>query len=208
MKKYITIAALLAAGSAFANALTITEDTEMMGAGNLFAGAFDFSFTISDIKSVTEDYDIILSYYQVNNGDNHTVNAFKLKSDGTLTLDRGKNLTLIDNELTSASTIGTTHDFSKFTKIGSNEAYILTAGTYTVDYLGGANGSAAADLYLEGVKVASFTGGNHNMNGAASGGLTLNVKVNDAYVIPEPSTFGLLAGLGALALVGTRRRRR
>ena len=29
-----------------------------------------------------------------------------------------------------------------------------------------------------------------------------------AHAIPEPSTFGLLAGIGALALVGTRRRKR
>ncbi len=202
MKK--TLIALMALAGVAA-AATITEDGTITADGNLFAGAFDFSFTLTETAIVTGDYDLLLAYYQANGGD-YTVNAFKLSSDGVLTLERGKNLTLSEGALTSASTMGI-NNTSTFTADGT--AYTLSApGTYTVDYLGGTNGEAAADLYLDGVKVASFTGGNHNMNGAQAGGLTLNVKVNGDYVaapaVPEPTT----ATLSLLALAGLAARRR
>ncbi len=206
MKK--TLIALMALAGVAA-AATITEDTTITAPANLYAGAFDFSFTLTANTVVSGDYDLLLAYYQVNGG-NYTVNAFKLSSDGVLTLERGKDLTLSDDALTSDSTMST-NKTSTFAAIDGSGAYTLSApGTYTVDYLGGTNGSAAADLYLDGVKVASFTGGNHNMNGAQAGGLTLNVKVNGDYVaapaVPEPTTATL--SLLALAGLAARRRRR
>ena len=207
MKK--TLIALVAlAGVAAAG--TITEDCIINKDGDLFAGAFDFTFTLDEAFAVTGDSDLLLAYYQVNNGRDHSVNAFKLSSKGVLTLDRGKSLTLSSDALTSDSTLGTTHDYSTFKVVGGTEAYTLTTpGTYTVQYLGGKNGEAAANLLLGDVVVASFTGGSHNMNGSEGDNASrqiLYVKVNDAYVVPEPTTATL--SLLALAGLAARRRRR
>lgn len=209
--KYITLAALLAAGATCANAESYTMDK----GGDLFAGPFTIEFTISESPTVTGDYDIIAAYYQVN-GSNYNVNAFELSSSGVLTLVRGGSVSnLTDGELTNSSTMGSSNS-STFTTDGTT-AYTLGAGDYTIKYLGGTNGSAAANLLLDGVIVASFTGGNHNMNGAQQGGATLTLLTNDSYnaiatsypgMVPEPSAFGMLAGLGALALVASRRRRK
>ena len=204
MKK--TLIALMALAGVAA-AASITKDTSITAPANLYAGAFDFSFTLEEAFAVTGDYDLLLAYYQVNNGNNYTVNAFKLSDEGVLTLDRGKDLTLTEGALTEASTLGTTHDYSTFKVVDGTEAYTLTTpGTYTIKYLGGTNDHAAADHYLDGVKVASFTGGSHNMNGAQAGGLNLDVKVNAAVAVPEPTTATL--SLLALAGLAARRRRR
>ncbi len=169
--------------------------------GDLYAGAFDFRFVITEDNVVSGDYDVLLAYYQTNDN-NYNVNAFELSSAGVLTLNRGGSVSLTDGVLTSESTMGSSN-LSTFVD-AEGTAYVLsTPGLYTVNYLGGTNGSAA-NLYLDGVKVAGFTGGNHNMNGAQQGGANLTFKVNSAYVVPEPTT----ATLSLLALAGLAARRR
>ncbi|MGN0883886.1 MAG: PEP-CTERM sorting domain-containing protein [Candidatus Spyradosoma sp.] len=68
---------------------------------------------------------------------------------------------------------------------------------------------ASFSASVNGEVVNGFTG---NFNPAANMGDGVRLWLGDSGVtigvIPEPSAFGLLAGLGALALAGTRRRRR
>ena len=226
MKNIIAITSLLAAGTLCANAATTTP-TEIDIGGNYYADAFEFTFEIPESFSITGDYDLLAAYYHTTTADGgFTGNVFELTANEgenagyTLALSRVYSITLTNNALTSESTYSktnangnaTTFNTSVFKKADSTAFAIVASGIYTVKYLGGANNSAAADLYFGDEKVASFTGGQHNMNGGGSSGTNPIYFIgNSSYnvsLIPEPSAFGLLAGLGALALAGTRRRRR
>ena len=231
MKK--TLIALLAlAGVAAADttvynpkegSLTLGADGgEMYADKNYYAGEFSFSFDITETYLTLDGTIIIAAYYGQNNPDGgYGVNAFTIIGDGagnlTLQLERANGLS--NTSLSNSVTLSSPRDKSIFKASGS--AYELTKGSYTIDFLGGANGSAAANLILGSNIVASFTGGNHNMNGSGSGDAsadgtaltTLKFVANSNFVtgtttftpnIPEPTT----ATLSLLALAGLAARRR
>lgn len=179
--------------------------------GNLYAGEMTLTFTIPDTPILTGDYGILAAYYQVN-GSSYNVNAFVLSADNTLTLNRGGSLsstTILTNDVTTG-----TQDKSTFTT-AEGPAFTLSAGDYTIKYLGGTKGAAAADLCMGDALVASFTGGNHNMNGTQQTTDTLTLLTNDSYnvvatsypgMFPEPASATL--SLLALAGLAARLRRR
>ena len=117
-----------------------------------------------------------------------TGGAVVLESGASLVVSEGVTLTLSDDvEFVLAEDIA---DIS--------EALILNE-----------NATIVMDGYTDATATEAFTklfksqgGGNANFTAPE----TLNVKGN--IPIPEPSMFGLLSGLGALALVGMRRRKR
>ena len=266
MKKYITIATLLAAGSAFANAAELvahyafnnnaTDTTEK----NSFAG-IDF-LTYAAHEGALDD----LGAYLYCNDDssamwNGTTNGFTASNMAFSALIRVDTLPVgTDSEHPgwTAQWIlggGTTADGGPKLGIGSdgqlkfslhNVGGALNSGTTSVVSTGDwcqigfslqtlSNDTRTLTLWLNGNAVVTTENYGYDLvwnnkmalvegkDACANrfrGGLdevkVWTVSSNDdvaelmskeASAIPEPSTFGLLAGLGALALVASRRRR-
>ena len=211
MKKTL-LALMVLAGIAGAAQYTMDEG------GNLYAGPMTLTFTIDTLPS--SGTDVLALYYQATNQADYYSNAFVLGDDGVLSLQRGHSYTLTDGELTNDSSFTMVgQEFSPF-KGNDNENYELTSGSYTLKYLGGGHGTAAAELYKGEEKVASFTGGSFNMFGIVDGNPgddEMTLITNDSYKvvatsylgmpsIPEPTTATL--SLLALAGLAARRRRR
>ena len=258
MKKYITVAALLAAGSAFANADVVTIAEGFFGSegqnatfkggewGKPFNGIWTADSDASggvfgaETDSFTDVYNYGLSggaagwsagtlYYGTSSNSQigDAANAPMLTvSEGSASITniavtgKGATVAVIQNTI-SAADLQSVTDLSLSFTVGSDPVDVA------VFYL--ANGGGAYDVKRLGL-------GNYSSEGAQS--LTLNYSAIDTtkdgtfvvavrnvgsswtYVgandltwsgtsaIPEPSAFGLLAGLGALALVASRRRRK
>ena len=227
MKHYIATAALIAAGTAFANAADlIWSQTDISLTGS---NTYTISDTINDGFTVKID----LSGWQAANG---PIGWFTT-TDGSgyqqsaATFGWGKSSNNAEWHATTFTSGGSATNQQAGENYDDAKSYGASGAFDTVLFLTVQSGTAS--LYeqtatgSEVVLVAQTSGMSTSAvnglyvghwNGASSQqqGGTMDVGIYNAVLsteqmasmIPEPSAFGLLAGLGALALVASRRRRK
>ncbi|MGF0068956.1 PEP-CTERM sorting domain-containing protein [Candidatus Spyradosoma sp. SGI.093] len=249
----ITVAALLAAGTAFANAETQDVDFSSTGTTYKQAGFRGFDFSLSLAKgnwlSLPESSGIIElpstltlnsislyganTWYKMNNSnglgiaiyskgaaeDSSTLWTFvggsDWKTDGNVsnttssvnsptTFTFGTNgLTLEKNTLYTAVFYAGQAAFNNLTTSST-----LTSSTFVGNEYKNTTDFSSATIATVGLIYNEKTSGGVLYKGTNEALGTGTPKASFNVTIPEPSAFGLLAGLGALALAGTRRRRR
>ena len=241
MKKYITLAALLAAGTASANAVTL-DDATIKQAGNTGynsqGGTFSIALTF-DIDALREVLERgktsawgtdIVSYNCGGTSTGIVVNG--ASKYGTPYINNSGLYGRWGNNINHGSTVysGSTNlatlNWDSVTYAGLVYTFDKNAGTSVALKILGTNGGSGEVVTL----VDSYvTNGSLKARGAGSSALTFGEMVTSSYYfnsalsqvdagsiaysaattspIPEPSAFGLLAGVGALALVASRRRK-
>ena len=267
MKKYITVAALLAAGTAFANADVVavfncggtgargtwmdtskegwtsaTQDGTTAGSFNVTASGSNITLSSTgsgllstgDNGSFTADADApgtpkpIPDALPTLSSGVFGKNTYDTLWGGSVNLYDAGQTTLTLGGLT-ANTEYTVYLFSARANGDTNGSVEWSSTTnsdadWSVWTLGDSGAAEQADgstVWFDGdengknasiVEVTFTTGAEQTSISFSTGNsqrFTLNgIVVDQGSTIPEPSAFGLLAGLGALALVASRRRRK
>ena len=231
MKKGITIAALLAAGTAFVNAADLTstftgKDTDsitltVVGIDGVTGSvALEDSLEFQTSGAAGGESSFFSPNTNVGNGNTWTATFTYDFSAASLTVDSiVLDLGIFDsNGNWQGSNVDRYFDFSATLDNGTDS---VTYSASNIMISGVVDGSgvgvntqkvitlSGSDLALSGNSVTlelTVSRAESNTLGCFIG---LNsVTLKDASAVPEPSAFGLLAGLGALALVASRRRRK
>ena len=224
MKYLIAIASLLAAGTAFANAETISGTESGTGSDKSTISGFKVdldALTWSPSFSETPRT-FTLSSIAYSSGDAAHSNAKFYSGDlwafiyeGEVAPNNASSLTAItvstdsinwnSNSKSNSGTWSFSNvdlDFTKTYSIlfsSSKESFVSARGS-------SGTGEGIRSTVTTGASAIAIA--NYNGSGFTTGN-GLNVTLTGSISsIPEPSAFGLLAGVGALALVAARRRRR
>ena len=236
MKKYIAVAALIAAGSAFANAADITTDltftdTEWIGGKTVTVSntdvwsvedgyelkSWELSFTFTGNTQANKWGSTILATgdnaYLGDSGDGY-LGGFQIRwnngetnNDGKIYVKWGKEATGVNQRF---DVVGekVSYDVSQTLSFALSYTYETKTLSVVVSDNNGTTLGSASQVVLRDVSFPTLTnqGGGVTIPEAWSySDLKGSVTVAQ---LPEPSAFGLLAGLGALALVASRRRRK
>ena len=230
MKNYITVAAFLAAGAAFANADVNAVVLTPTGPGE--TGENASGIAAEDVWG----YDL---YAWHGTWENEALVNQVSFSEGSLSLQIGAasdgagNFAAVKFAMDAAGTATLTFDYAYDSKWGNAQSLVFDYDCAVYGFADdGTPTLLAAETFIDGVTVSAITEGetgslslsfaadasyaaygvvlNSKEVGGNNGGVAVqisNVQVSYS-TIPEPSAFGLLAGLGAMALVASRRRRK
>lgn len=231
MKKYITIAAFLAAGTAFASAEDTFDATKV--ATITLSFNVDALEAISDVNfaGTTETPDFFTFAGTWANGDTGSLGLanngsssgdttgfysswVKGDSSGKATDAGLAGVFTSETDWTTISKIALAYSFNTpdtgATVVTTALAIAYTDGTVSVKgaqnsniHFGGVSGFTATSLNVTDAYVTSY-----EYSAVSAFADVATAEKAALAVVPEPSAFGMLAGVGALALVASRRRRK